>query len=166
MRETEQAALVDILQEVATTFGDEVHTRLESSDPTGPVLPRPVAEAFAGAVAEALRNVVRHSGTRIASVRVHRGKRRIVVEVSDDGVGTGADYRPGFGIALSIRDRMREVGGDARVSPRPTGGTLVQLTWPVSSALPASAAKPSQPAQPKSISICRMCWVARPGAPT
>jgi signal transduction histidine kinase len=73
---------------------------------------------------EAIANVLKHAGARVASVHVARVAANVRVTVHDDGVG-GVDASRGTGIA-GIRARVNAVDGSLTVSS-PSGGptTLV-----------------------------------------
>lgn len=94
------------------------------------VLPAPVAEAIAGSLREALRNVSRHSGVDHATVSVASDPVR--VDILDAGRGFDPDCVPAHrrGVAESIVARMAAVGGRATVRSAPGEGTLVRLEWP------------------------------------
>ena len=70
-------------------------------------------------VSEALVNVARHSRATRATVSIAGSENRLVVEVTDNGVG-GADPDRGTGLA-GLRERVEAVGGWLRVIS-PTGG--------------------------------------------
>jgi signal transduction histidine kinase len=79
--------------------------------------------------AEALANVVRHSGARRVSLLVRDG-RHVELEVSDDGVGLGAatTTTAGSGLGLaSMRQRAEEVGGTLEVLTSDSGTTVHAL---------------------------------------
>lgn len=79
---------------------------------------------------EALTNVARHASATRARVRV-RADDRLLVEVSDDGVGIPADVQAGVGL-VSLRERAAELGGRTEVSCPATGGTVVRAWLPLS----------------------------------
>lgn len=90
-------------------------------------LPEAVREAVLGAAGEALRNVARHSGQRQATVTVVRRPTALRVRVEDGGAGlSGAQ---GVGIRVAILGRLESIGGTARVTGSPGGGTVVELAW-------------------------------------
>lgn len=99
-------------------------------------VPEGVGAAFAGAVHEALQNVVRHAGVEHATVRqyVHAGQVR--VEIGDNGVGFCPSSAPTqrFGVRESIMGRMAAVGGRAMLDSSPGSGTRWALQWPDASA--------------------------------
>ncbi|QYG95020.1 sensor histidine kinase [Iamia sp. SCSIO 61187] len=70
-------------------------------------------------ISESLTNVARHSGAHRARVLVADEGSRLVVEVSDDGIG-GASADRGTGLR-GLADRVRAVDGTFRVTS-PTGG--------------------------------------------
>jgi len=79
-------------------------------------------------VAEALTNVAKHAAATEATVRVGRGGGRVVVEVSDDGVG-GADLHGGSGLT-GLADRVAGVDGRLTVTSPPGGPTVVRAELP------------------------------------
>ncbi|MER6020866.1 sensor histidine kinase [Streptomyces anulatus] len=99
------------------------------------LVPASVALAFVRAVREALVNVERYAGVDtavLASYREQGSGGRVVVEVTDHGVG----FRPEEvassrrGIRGSVVERVVGVGGNATVTSRPGAGTTVRLVWP------------------------------------
>jgi len=134
----------------AEALGLRVHYRLDDVPAT---VPDEVAAALAGAAQEALNNVAAHSGTHTAWLTAGGVDGSVVVRVVDRGAGFVPDEeafsrvraadsptnpaRPpraptssGFGLPFSVRERMRAVGGEARVSSAPGDGTCVELVWP------------------------------------
>ena len=96
----------------------------------------PAAEAAAyRIVAEALANVVRHSGARGVRVTLQVEHGRLVVTVEDDGTGIAPDAVGGVGLA-SMRRRAEELGGTLTVAPPRGGrGTLVHAVLPTAEVL-------------------------------
>jgi len=96
-------------------------------------------------VQEALRNVVKHSGASEAAVELSGRSDRIDLCISDDGVGfeTGsAKGAAGLGL-ISMRERLRLVGGNIVIESEPLHGTKLHAHVP----LPAS--KPSVTSEEK-----------------
>ncbi|MFG3509511.1 sensor histidine kinase [Streptomyces sp. NPDC047821] len=93
---------------------------------------RPAAVALRDSCGEALRNVVRHAGVDRAVITVERRGDGVVVTVEDGGRGFDVAAVPGHkqGLARSVVERMRVVGGHAAVVSRPGEGTRVRLEWP------------------------------------
>ncbi|WP_411100352.1 sensor histidine kinase [Streptomyces sp. x-45] len=82
-------------------------------------------------VQEALTNVVRHSGSRHARVRLERDGGTLLLRVDDDGPATGADAGgSGNGLA-GMRERAAALGGTIEAGPRPDGGFRVLAALPI-----------------------------------
>lgn len=85
-------------------------------------------------VQEALTNVVRHSASRTARVRISRGPGRLELGVDDDGPATG-DEAGGSGTGLiGMRERAAAQGGTLEAGPRPDGGFRVLARLPLTAA--------------------------------
>ncbi|MEU1468676.1 sensor domain-containing protein [Streptomyces sp. NPDC005761] len=95
-------------------------------------LPEAVETAVYFAVCEALANVAKHSGAAHARVSARTEKDRLVVEVSDDGVG-GAGTGGGTGLQ-GVADRISVLDGHLLVSSPPGGPTVFRLQVPMSPA--------------------------------
>jgi len=79
---------------------------------------------------EALNNVARHSGAKEAWIRVRFDTVTLILEVEDHGKGIRpAEGQTGIGL-VAMRERAKLLGGSLKVSPLPTGGTLVHLEVP------------------------------------
>jgi len=128
-RET-AVALLDVIQRVAPSTGVAHH---EAGDVE---VPADVVTALCDALAEALRNSVRHAGLDGGDVPRHvtiaADDRGLVVTMQDDGKGfnTRTVQSRRLGIRLSIIERMSMVeGGSGDVASRVGEGTTVTLTW-------------------------------------
>lgn len=126
--ESANAALLPLLTEIA----ERAVPLLVRVTGVAPPLPRQVADSIGGAVAEALENVIRHSGVGRADVRVRAEHDGVVVEVTDSGAGFDRAEVPASrrGIKESIEGRLAAAGGTAEVIGRPAAGTRVVLRWP------------------------------------
>ncbi|ANP48826.1 signal transduction histidine kinase [Streptomyces griseochromogenes] len=104
-----------------------VPVRVEVDLPARPV---PAIEGIAYfTVSELLQNISKHSGARSASVDVWRAEDRLLVQVTDDGVG-GADAAQGSGLA-GLSGRLDAVDG-VLVVDSPVGGptrVIAELPW-------------------------------------
>jgi signal transduction histidine kinase len=81
-------------------------------------------------IAEALTNVAKHSQASHCWVGIRMVDDRIIVSVTDDGVG-GAHLAKGHGLA-GLADRLHSAGGELRVAS-PSGGPTeirAELPWP------------------------------------
>ncbi|MEV7549509.1 ATP-binding protein [Amycolatopsis sp. NPDC089917] len=100
-------------------------------DEGAPELSEEAAMALHDSAREALRNTLKHSGTRRAVVSVEEIGGGVSLTVRDHGAGFDVgDRRRGFGLENSIIARMAEVGGFARIESSPGLGTRVVLLAP------------------------------------
>ncbi|MFF3556658.1 MacS family sensor histidine kinase [Streptomyces tsukubensis] len=112
--------------------------RVTLSEPGAPVLlPAAAATELAAAVGAALDNVERHAGAGAhAWILVEDWPDEVIVTVRDDGPGipdgrlAQAEGEGRLGVALSIRGRLRELGGTAELISVPGQGTEVELKVP------------------------------------
>ena len=118
-------------------FSEQHKLRVQfvDEDIPGPI-PKDVTLCLFRIVQEALRNVVKHSGASEAAVELFGRGDRIDLCISDDGVGfetKSAKGAAGIGL-ISMRERLRQVGGDIVIESEPLHGTRLQVHVP----LPAS----------------------------
>ena len=112
-------------------------------------LPRPVEVTAYFVVVEALANVAKHSGATRAAVSAAVESDRLVLRVTDDGIG-GADPDAGTGLA-GLADRVAAVEGTVALSS-PAGGPTVlrvefeRLARPDEPTTHEQRATPEQPA--------------------
>ena len=92
-------------------------------------LPAPVEASLYFFVSEALTNVVKHADAGEAEVRMAAAGDRLVVEVTDDGVG-GASAAEGTGLA-GLSDRIAALDGELTVTSPPGGGTALHAELPL-----------------------------------
>ncbi len=81
-------------------------------------------------IQEAVSNILRHSSASQAKVRLVKVRRRIELEISDNGVGLGGkDHGTGLGLN-SIRLRAQILGGRLRLGNLVPSGTRLTLEIP------------------------------------
>lgn len=107
-------------------------------------------------VQEALTNVIRHSGSREARVRLRYGPGELRIDVDDDGPATAGPARPASPAApaapaptasaptaatatggnglVGMRERAAALGGTAEAGPRGDGGFRVTARLPLTAA--------------------------------
>ncbi|MFC9245000.1 sensor histidine kinase [Streptomyces sp. NPDC057136] len=83
-------------------------------------------------VQEALTNVVRHSGSRTAAVRIGYGAGRIRLRIDDEGPATASDAGGSGNGLIGMRERAAALGGTIEAGPRPGGGFRVSAEFPLS----------------------------------
>jgi signal transduction histidine kinase len=88
----------------------------------------PVESALYFAIAEALANVVKHSGANRAWVQLEYGSGKLIAIVGDNGTG-GATPRPGGGLR-GVERRLAAFDGVAAVTSPVGGPTLVTMELP------------------------------------
>ncbi|MBQ1087826.1 MacS family sensor histidine kinase [Streptomyces sp. B93] len=112
--------------------------RVSLAEPGAPVpLPPATAAELAAAVGAALDNVRRHAGEDASAwILVEDEPDEVIVTVRDDGPGipegrlAQAEGEGRLGVALSIRGRLRDIGGTAELISVPGQGTEVELKVP------------------------------------
>lgn len=95
----------------------------------------PVADEIAQIVREALANAVRHAAADRLAVAIRPGLDKLVVTVSDDGIGLPSDVRetgqrPGHYGLVGMRERAVALGGTLSVQSEPGAGTEIRVTIP------------------------------------
>ncbi|MFB6985804.1 MacS family sensor histidine kinase [Streptomyces sp. NPDC056178] len=113
-------------------------SRTSFAEPGAPVLLAPAAaRELAAAVGAALDNVGVHAGENAqAWILVEDWPDEVIVTVRDDGPGipegrlAQAEGEGRMGVALSIRGRLRDLGGTAELISVPGQGTEVELKVP------------------------------------
>jgi len=81
---------------------------------------------------ESLRNVVKHSGAQKCNVELSGFDGAICLRVHDDGLGfdpRAVDAGGGLGL-VSMRERLRAVGGEIALKASPRGGTEIAVRIP------------------------------------
>ncbi|MFE9847483.1 MacS family sensor histidine kinase [Streptomyces sp. NPDC005576] len=124
--------------DLRTLLAPHAGSKVSFAEPGAPVL-MPAAEAreLAAATGAALDNVRAHAGEGAhAWILVEDEPGEVVVTVRDDGPGipegrlAQAEGEGRLGVALSIRGRLRDLGGTAEVISVPGQGTEVELKVP------------------------------------
>ena len=95
----------------------------------------PVADEVGAVVGEALANIVRHAGARLAEIRIRYGRERLEISVTDDGCGLPPALRDGAAPAghyglIGMRERAQRLGGTIDIAARAGGGTEIRLSVP------------------------------------
>jgi signal transduction histidine kinase len=118
-----------LVQRVADT-GQPVTLRVEGQPRA---LPQSLELSIYRVVQEALTNVVRHAAPPVTATVVIRydDNEGVVVEVTDDGRGTGNKRGDGRGHGLAgMRERVSLLGGELSAGPRTEGGYRVVARLP------------------------------------
>ncbi|MFE2284977.1 MacS family sensor histidine kinase [Streptomyces sp. NPDC059443] len=136
--EVEEPGTDEAELDLRTLLAPHAGSRVSFAEPGTPVpLPVPAAKELAAAVGAALDNVRKHAGDGASAwILVEDWGDEVIVTVRDDGPGIPAgrlDQAEGegrMGVALSIRGRLRDLGGSAELVSVPGQGTEVELKVP------------------------------------
>jgi PAS domain S-box-containing protein len=96
-------------------------------------IPEHVALCLYRIVQEALGNIIKHSGARHATVELTGPSDSVCLRVIDDGDGFDpnlTDGKGGLGL-VSMRERLRLVGGELAIHSRLGGGTRIEVRVPL-----------------------------------
>ena len=126
----EDLGLVSALTALTTSFSDSTGIAVERQfHGPFPELPREAELALYRIAQESLTNVARHADATSVVLRLMAEGNVVVLEVSDDGRGTGPDAHEGGGIR-GMRERALAVGGALGVASN-GHGLRVTLQVPV-----------------------------------
>ena len=120
--------------EVSARKTNSLQVDVHAPAPGLSVLPAAIEVAAYRIATEALTNVVRHAQAHHSAVSFVlesiSGKRRLRLEITDDGVGLLLDGKTGVGL-ISMRERAEEVGGNLLIESVPRHGCRVVATLPL-----------------------------------
>jgi PAS domain S-box-containing protein len=139
------AALAGLCKELAQAHGLPVAF---SCGELPEALPEETALCLYRIAQEALRNVIKHSSARNAGVVLAASAEAVCLSVADDGDGFDPQLvasKGGLGL-VSMRERLRLIGGEIDVNTGPSGGTRIEVRIPSPAASPAEAGLQDQPA--------------------
>jgi signal transduction histidine kinase len=136
--------LPELLEQAASAG---LHVEVAADGERAPLPPGADLAAFR-IVQEALTNIVRHSGSRTARVRLEFRPDRVRVRVDDDGPAVAGGESGGGNGLVGMRERAAALGGTAEAGPRPDGGFRVSADLPLTAAeppLPTGRERPDRP---------------------
>jgi signal transduction histidine kinase len=124
--------LMDSLQRLIDDTRTNTHLEISLSGPESGslILPTSVSTALFHISQEALANIAKHAQAQHAKMTLWTAPGRVLMEISDDGVGFDINKMRlalGHGLA-NMRTRARKMGGDVEVNSAPGNGTSI-LTW-------------------------------------
>jgi PAS domain S-box-containing protein len=124
------AALKSFCEEISESQGLETEFYQKGFPAT---LPADVTLCVFRIAQESLRNVTRHSGARDAQVVLEKTDAAVRLSISDTGCGfdTESDtMKRGLGF-ISMRERLRLVGGEISIHSQPGRGTRIDVLVPL-----------------------------------
>jgi PAS domain S-box-containing protein len=103
-------------------------------------LPKELSLCVFRVVQEALGNVIKHSGATDAEVAIHGNRNHITLSISDSGQGFDENSAspPGLGL-LSMKERVRLLGGQLRLQSHASFGTAIEVDIPITAVKPAKS---------------------------
>ncbi|MFZ5881129.1 MAG: GAF domain-containing protein [Chloroflexota bacterium] len=78
---------------------------------------------------EALNNTLKHSRAKHLAIHIRQEEERVIMEITDDGIGfePGAAHREGCLGLVSMRERAQALGGRVSVESGPGNGTRIRV---------------------------------------
>jgi PAS domain S-box-containing protein len=129
----DELGLAGALRDYAEGFSRRTEIKVETQiEFAGERLPPDIELALFRIVQESLGNVLRHSGSPSAIIRLARKDAHVLLEITDRGRGLGAakaQRAAGVGLA-GMRERLRQLGGRLEMKSTPQG-TTVQAIVPM-----------------------------------
>jgi signal transduction histidine kinase len=124
--------LMDSLQRLIDETRANTHLEISLTGPDNGIviLSTAISTALFHISQEALANVAKHAQARQVKMNLWTVPGRVMLEISDDGVGfdlSKTSLALGHGLA-NMRTRARKMGGDIEINSEPEKGTSV-LTW-------------------------------------
>jgi signal transduction histidine kinase len=120
--------ILEVVEELEHTL--PVRPRIQFDGPVDTVVTETVLAHLVPVVREALTNVAKHARATDVRLELVVFSGRLVVRVTDDGVGVPARISGGFGLR-NLRERATSLGGSLQVGTREDGtGTLLEWSLP------------------------------------
>jgi two-component system sensor histidine kinase UhpB len=123
----EYLGLVHALKRMCADLADETQIELDCEVTDIPErLPPDVSLCLYRVAQEALKNIVRHSQAKHASVRLLGNHQRLLLQIDDDGVGFNqSGVVSGLGFS-SMCERLKAVHGGVQIDSAPNQGTRLE----------------------------------------
>jgi two-component system, NarL family, sensor histidine kinase UhpB len=117
---------------LATSIGEHAQLRISRRvEPLGISLTEEQELVIYRVAQEALTNVARHARATEVDVRLERRADRVMLHVSDDGIGLPDGALPSASGIRGIRERAMLIGADVTISRPGDHGTEVKLSIPI-----------------------------------
>ena len=136
----EYLGLAGALKKLCHETGAQSVMTISFSDENVPYsLPSDVSRRLFRVAKEALHNVAQHSHAKTAKVELKATEERVLLRITDDGIGMGPQCGEGVGLTY-IREQMLSLGGTLKLWSAPSNGTVIEASAPIQTIDPASAA--------------------------
>lgn len=123
-----RTSATELAAESARTLGFEPSIRFEGE--LDRLVDPEVSEHVLSVEREALSNITRHAGASSAEVSIRVDDGRLILSVTDDGVGPFRGTTGGRGLT-NMAERGRRLGGEFSLSPHHEGGSVLFWSVPV-----------------------------------
>jgi signal transduction histidine kinase len=129
----EQLGLVTSIQSLCKEVFENHSLKIEFlAEPTSFSVPPEIALCLYRIVQESLRNIIKHSGAKEATICMTSKEDELHLEITDCGKGfdtTRLGNQGGLGF-ISMNERLRLVGGELSVDSQPFQGTTLRVRVP------------------------------------
>jgi signal transduction histidine kinase len=129
------AALRKLCRETGAESGMTVNCSI-TAVPTD--LPSDVSHRLFRVAQEALQDIVQHSRAETVAVELRVGDGRVLLRITDDGVGMDPQHGEGIGLTY-MREQALSLDGTFKIMSAPNGGTVIEASVPVKASPGASA---------------------------
>src|SRR5262249_50577218 len=136
------AAIGDLCRELAHNHGLKIEFR---HDQMPAAIPPDAAVCFYRIAQEALRNAIKHSGAQQAEVALTGTADAIYLRIIDHGHGFDpgqVEGKSGLGL-VSMRERVRPLGGEIAIDSQPSRGTQLHVRVPLRDIVTETASAPT-----------------------
>jgi two-component system NarL family sensor kinase len=101
--------------------------------PIRDLLPDDAKTAMYRIVQEALTNITKYANASHVTIKLETTRRRVVLEITDDGVGFDTKRKAkGQGLGLrNMRERIDSFGGQITINSKPNSGTQIKVALPI-----------------------------------
>lgn len=124
----ESEGLVNAIQHRIETVEERLGLKVDLNDKSLPDLPNNVEDTLYHIALEALNNIVKHSDSTTATIKLTEKKGQIVMEISDNGIGFDiTETHKGLGLR-NMRERGQMLGGKVDINSTPGEGTYITVT--------------------------------------
>ncbi len=129
------AALRKLCRETGAESGMTVNRSI-TAVPTD--LPSDISHRLFRIAQLALQNIVQHSRADTVAVELRVGDGRVLLRITDDGVGMDPQHGEGIGLTY-MREQALSLDGTFKIMSTPKGGTVIEASAPVKASPGASA---------------------------
>jgi signal transduction histidine kinase len=126
----DELGLLSALREQAASYQHQGLQILIEAPECLPPLPAAVEVAAYRIAREALTNVVHHAQARHCLLRLGLRDRVLTLQITDDGKGIAPEHHIGVGL-LAMQERASELGGGCTITRGASGGTTIQVNFPL-----------------------------------